>query len=85
MFPKLELYYFDACPFCQIVLREVKALNLKVTYNHIYKEPQHHEKLYKDTGRGTTPCLYIDGKPMFESADIIEWLNDNKEKLEKES
>ena len=23
------------------------------------------------------PCLFIDGKPLYESGDIIEWLRDN--------
>jgi glutathione S-transferase len=26
------------------------------------------------TGRNTVPCLYIDDVPLFESADIIDWL-----------
>jgi len=41
------------------------------------------EKLKKDTGRTTVPCLYINGKPMFESYDIMEWLKTNEGKLEK--
>jgi len=41
------------------------------------------EKLKKDTGRTTVPCLYIDNNPMFESYDIMEWLKTNKDKLEK--
>jgi glutathione S-transferase len=26
------------------------------------------------TGRGTVPCLFVDGAPMFESAEIVAWL-----------
>ena len=35
----------------------------------------------KQTGRNTVPCLYIDGKPMFESRDIAAWLETNKDKI----
>lgn len=73
---KLELYFFPACPYCQIVLSALKETKLedKVTYYDIHKDPARKEKLVKDTGRGTVPCLYIDGKPMHESRDIAEWL-----------
>jgi glutaredoxin len=81
--PKLDLYYFDACPFCQYVLRAIQGLNIKVNYMHIYDEPKNMEKLMQDTGRKTTPCLYIDGNPMFESQDIIDWLEKNQDNLEK--
>lgn len=84
-YPKLELYYFEACPFCQIVLRAIDDLGLKVDYKHIHEDPSNYEKLVKDTGRGTTPCLYIDGKPMHESRDIINWLQANQGNLEKKA
>ncbi len=79
---KLELFYFDACPFCQLVLRAIDELNIKVDYKNIYDDERNLNRLLGDTGRRTTPCLYIDGKPMFESADIINWLKENKSKLE---
>ena len=40
-------------------------------------------KLYADTGRYTVPCLYINGTPMHESAEINEWLEENKDQLKK--
>jgi glutaredoxin len=75
---KLELYYFDECPYCQIVLRTLSETNLtsEVTLNNTRREPAHREKLMRDTGRTTVPCLYIDGVPMFESRDIARWLTD---------
>jgi glutaredoxin len=75
---KLALYYYDECPYCQIVisaLRETK-LTEHVTMNNIRKVAAHREKLMNDTGRSTVPCLYIDDKPMFESRDIARWLHD---------
>ncbi len=74
---KLELYYFDECPYCQIVLAALKetGLDKKVTFFNTRKDPSKREKLITDTGRGTVPCLYIDNKPMHESRDIAEWLH----------
>lgn len=74
---KLELYYFDACPYCQIVLSAIKETKLqnKVTLLDTRQDPKRREKLIADTGRGTVPCLYIDDKPMHESRDIANWLH----------
>ncbi len=79
--PLLELYFFEACPFCQRVLKVIHELNLKVSYLDIYENTQHMQKLMQITGRKTVPCLFIDGEPMFESLDIIEWLRKNESTL----
>tara|TARA_Y100001970_G_C13961456_1_gene713367 strand:+ start:254 stop:514 length:261 start_codon:yes stop_codon:yes gene_type:complete len=79
----LDLFYYDECFFCQKVLRELRSLNLKVTYRHIYEDQNNLQTLLAKTGRKTTPCLFINGEPMFESDDIIEWLRENQTKIEK--
>lgn len=81
-YPKLELYYYEECPYCQIVLEAIYRLEILVEFKHIRKDRKNYEKLVKDTGRGTTPCLYIDGKPMHESRDIIRWLEKEVKNLE---
>ncbi len=80
---QLELYYFDECPYCQIVLSAVRELKLekRVALRNTRQEPKHREKLLADTGRSTVPCLYIDGTPMFESRDIAAWLRTNAAEL----
>ena len=80
---KIDLFYYDECFFCQKVLREIKNLNIKVSYRHIYEDQTNLQILLEKTGRKTTPCLFINGEPMFESDDIIEWLRENHSKLEK--
>lgn len=80
---KLELFYYDACPYCQLVLRVIDNLNIKVDYKNILKDEDNLDRLVNDTGRRTVPCLYIDNKPMFESADIARWLEQNQNNLEK--
>lgn len=66
-----------------MVSRVIDKHNIKVNYCDIYASKEHLEKLESDTGRRTVPCLYIDGKPMHESADIIAWLESNLDNLEK--
>jgi glutaredoxin 3 len=81
--PKLELYYFPSCPFCHFVQQKIEELNINVKLYNIHQDPKSLRKLVDDTGRSTVPCLYTDGKPMHESSDIIRWLDENKDKLEK--
>lgn len=83
--PNLHLYKFDSCPFCVRVMDVIDDQNIKVVYKDIMMEPDSLSQLIADTGKRTVPCLYIDGKPMFESADIINWLTQNSDNLEKNS
>ena len=80
---KLELYYFESCPYCQIVLECINTLNLEISYCDLYEDVSHREKLFNETGRYTVPCLFIDDKPMHESKDIINWLQTNEEHIPK--
>ncbi len=79
---KLELYYYEECPYCQIVLRALDDTGMadKVELRNVRRDPAHKAKLVADTGRGTVPCLYIDGKPMHESRDIAAWLHQRAKK-----
>lgn len=79
----LALYFFTSCPFCQIVLRKIDTLSLEVAMCDVSASQEHLNKLVSDTGRQTVPCLYIDGKPMFESSDICDWLEQNASNLAK--
>lgn len=81
--PLLELYYFDSCPYCQRVLKAIDKLKVKVSLLDIHEGNAHLKKLMDVTGRKTVPCMFIDGKPMFESLDIIAWMENNIEKLDK--
>lgn len=81
---KLELYYSEYCPYCQVVLAEVKFSNLSehIALISTQKDQAAAKRHFEITGRRTVPCLYIDDKPLFESRDIINWLKDNKDKIE---
>ena len=83
---KLELYYFEQCPYCQIVLSALRVTGLeeKVTLLDIHEDHKFKEKLIQVTGRGTVPCLFIDEKPMHESRDIADWLHRSARELQGE-
>jgi glutaredoxin len=79
----LKLYYYDQCPYCQFVLRKINSLGLKsIEMRNTLESSEYKSEHNKKTGRNSVPCLYIDEKPMFESADINAWLENNKDKLE---
>ena len=48
-----------------------------VEYHDIHKSAEDRARLLRDGGKEQVPCLFIDGKPMYESLDIIEWLKAN--------
>ena len=73
----LELYFLESCPYCQRVLKVIDKLKINVSLLDIRENSVYLEKLRSVTGRQTVPCLFIDGVPMFESLDIINWLEEN--------
>lgn len=72
----LELYYMPTCPFCRKVITWMQEHNIDdVVMHDITSEPGAAEKLVEVGGKKQVPCLFIDGKPMYESDDIIEFLS----------
>lgn len=80
---KLELYYYDQCPFCQLVLRKIQSLNIqdKISFKNTLEDPKNRQFHISNSGKTTVPCLYVDGTPMFESSDIAQWLEANHTKI----
>lgn len=80
---KLELYYYEQCPFCVRVLRKIEELELRtfIEYKDTLMHREHNDFHYHNTGRSTVPCLYIDDRPMFESNDINAWLEKNVKRI----
>lgn len=79
----LELYYFEQCPFCVRVLRKIDELDLReyIVYKNTFEDPANAVSHQERTGRSTVPCLYINNQPLFESLDIMKWLDENVEKI----
>jgi len=75
MAKKLELFYYPECPFCQRVLRAIDANGYTgIELKNIHADAQADATLVRVGGKHQVPCLFIDGVPMYESLDIIDWL-----------
>ena len=72
----LVLYKFDSCPFCQRVQRQLEPLGLAqdIELRDTRQDPKARALLQEETGRTQVPCLFINGKPLFESSDISAYL-----------
>lgn len=80
---KLELFITQTCPFClrvlDVVAQEFPQNTIAITDLNLDSEKAKFH--FETTGRYTVPCLYIDGTPLFESMDIIEYLIKNKSNI----
>ena len=74
---KLELYKRDTCPYCMRVMSFIDTIGADVEMHDISRNAADRERLVAVGGKQQVPCLLIDGKPLYESADIIAWLKAN--------
>ncbi|WP_396589052.1 glutaredoxin family protein [Bermanella sp. R86510] len=77
---KHALYYYDQCPFCQMVLSVVKKTGVEIELRNTLTNPQNKKDLVQGGGRGMVPCLRIetdsgDVQWMYESRDISNYLS----------
>ncbi len=73
------LYYYDQCPFCQLVLRGLNNINAQIELKNTLTTPSNRQELMQGGGRTTVPCLRItqdNGQVqwMYESSDIARYL-----------
>ncbi len=75
---ELELYSFEASPFCRIVREELCSLELPYLLHNVAIGSAHREAYVARSGKMMVPYL-VDpnaGVEMFESADIVRYLNE---------
>ena len=71
----LELYKMDSCPYCRRVMDYISSAGRKdIAYRDIVESKEDERTLIRVGGKRQVPCLFIDGTPMYESLDIIDWL-----------
>ncbi|MDR0501445.1 MAG: glutathione S-transferase N-terminal domain-containing protein [Coriobacteriales bacterium] len=70
----LKLYYSPTCPYCQKVQHFMQENNIVFPLMDV-SEPENRQTLLEVGGKVQVPCLFINGKPMYESNDIINYLN----------
>ena len=73
---ELTLYGRTSCPYCAKVLRFMQSRNIEIPLKDT-TNPENREELIRIGGKGQVPCLVIDGKALYESMDIIDWLQNN--------
>lgn len=76
--PYLEnhlLYYKKSCPYCQKVLRFMDDNKINMNTRDTL-QPGNQNDLVRIGGKKQVPCLVVNGKPMYESDDIVEYLRD---------
>ncbi len=75
---ELRLFVSDTCGYCRLVKKYIDDCGrTDVKYENISQSPEAAEELVTVGGKSQVPCLFIDGKPLYESSDIIQWLKDN--------
>ena len=77
----LALYYFPACPYCVMVLRVIKDMDLEIELRNIFTDSSWRLELIEEGGRSTVPCLRIEHDSavfewLYESHDIIHYLRE---------
>ena len=70
------LYYKKSCPVCQKVLRFMEANHLTMDTRET-TQPGNQNDLVRIGGKKQVPCLVINGKPLYESDDIVAYLREN--------
>ncbi len=75
--PKLTLYHFAGCPYCQRVKDYLVQEGISVPMKDIRQNPLYQKELIKIDGKSQVPCLVIDAKALYESLAIIEWFKKN--------
>lgn len=73
---ELKLYVLERCPYCIKVANLIKEKGLDVEILDV-NVPENQDALMRIGGQDMVPMLTIDGEPMYESKEIIKWLNEN--------
>jgi len=73
--PALMLYYSRHCPYSYKVLSYLDKIGKSVPMKDVSKDRSAKEELLEIGGKPQVPCLVIDGRPLYESDAIIDWLS----------
>ncbi len=74
-FDDLKLYVLPGCPFCAKVDAFLGEHDIEIEHLDV-TQGTNGDDLVRIGGKRQCPCLLIDGKPLYESGDIIDYLAD---------
>ncbi len=77
MTDQLTLYISSTCPFCFKVLDVINHYNIDIPTKNIYEDDAAYTKLVTIGGKSQVPCLFINDKALYESDDIITYINEH--------
>lgn len=72
---EMTLYYLPTCPYCLKVLRFMESNGIILPMAST-TEPEHASYLLEVGKKNQVPCLFVNGSPMYESDDIIAYLEE---------
>lgn len=79
----LVLYFKPTCPFCNKVLSFMQEKRIEIPVRNTAESDDIRQELIGIGGKPQVPCLVIDGKAMYESDDIIRWLDKHFERQDR--
>lgn len=74
---ELALYVMTGCPYCIRVKHFLADNGVTIPERNISTDPDAEQTLIAVGGKRQVPCLFIDGAPLYESNDIIAWIQKN--------
>ncbi len=75
----IVLYINPACPYCKKVLSALNQLGKTIEIIDVSQDKRFVDQLIKIGGKKQVPCIVINGKAMYESSEIVQWLVKNKD------
>ena len=72
----LVLFNSQTCFFCHRVVRVIQALKIPIVIKDIRRDRKALKELMEIGGKRQVPCLFINGAPLYESADIVRFFQD---------
>lgn len=77
----IALYFSPKCPHSQRVLHYMRSQGISIPLKNVTQDKQAKEELRTIGGYMIVPCLIVDGKPLYQDNDIIQWLAEHKDEL----
>ena len=66
-----------SCPYCKRVRDYLNKEGISIPMKDTMENPANRAELIAIGGKPQVPCLVIDGKALYESLDIIDWVRKN--------
>lgn len=77
----LMLYYTNYCPYSQKVLTYLREIHKTVPMKEVENNQVYKDELLKVGGKLQVPCLIVDGKAIYNSDAIIDWMGSHQDKF----